>query len=279
MARYGMAIDINKCNGCYNCFLACKDEFTDNDYSPLSVAQAQEAAPWLKVREIERGTCPKIKVDYVPVPCQQCSRPACVEQSAEGAVYRSADGIVIIDPVKARGHKEIVASCPLRLIVWNAEKQVAQKCTFCAHLLDQGWQTTRCVEACPSGALVFGDLDDPHSAVSQLQARSQAEELSPEFDLQPHVFYFALPRTMITGEVLLADKPDVCAGDVTVELINGADTLTATTNYLGDFVFDGLEEKQTYTLRIVHPGYEGLEKTVRTFSDTDLGEIVLQPQK
>jgi Fe-S-cluster-containing dehydrogenase component len=278
MARYGMAIDINKCNGCYNCFLACKDEFTGNDHPPLSVAQPQAAEPWLKVREIERGVCPKVKVDYVPVPCQQCRRPACIENSPEGAVYRRPDGIVIIDPIKAQGCKEIVSSCPHRLIVWNEDKQVAQKCTFCAHLLDLGWQTPRCVEACPSGALVFGDLDDPESAVYQLEARSDAEELSPEFDLEPDVFYFGLPKTMITGEVLLADKPDVCAGDVTVELMNGGDTRIAMTNYLGDFVFDGLEEKQTYTLRIAHPGYASREIAVKTYTDTDMGEIVLQPE-
>jgi len=278
MAKYGMAIDINKCNGCYNCFLACKDEFTGNDYPPVSLAQPQDAEPWMKVKEIERGICPKIKVDYVPIPCQQCRRPACIEKSPPGAVYMRADGIVVIDPLKAQGRKEIVSSCPHRLIVWNADKQVTQKCTFCAHLLDSGWQVPRCVEACPSGALVFGDLDDPDSAVSQLQARSDAEELSPEFNLDPNVFYFGLPKTMIAGEVLLADKPDVCAGDVTVELISGADKRTAMTNYLGDFVFDGLQGKQTYTLRIAHPGYASQEITVKTYTDTDMGEIVLQPE-
>jgi len=273
-----MAIDINKCNGCYNCFLACKDEFTENDYPPLSVALPEEAEPLLEIREIERGICPKVKVDYVPVPCQQCRRPACIEKSPEGAVFRRSDGIVIIDPIKAQGCKEIVTNCPYRLISWNTDKHVAQKCTFCAHLLDRGWQMPRCVEACPSGALVFGDLDDPESAVSQLQARSDAEELSPEFDLKPGVFYFGLPKTMITGEVLLADKPDVCARNVTVELIGGADILKDMTNYLGDFVFDGLEVRQTYTLRIAYAGYASREIVVKTYTDTDLGEIVLQPE-
>jgi Fe-S-cluster-containing dehydrogenase component len=273
-----MAIDINKCNGCYNCFLACKDEFTGNDYPPLSLAQPQEAEPWLRVNEIERGVCPRVTVDYVPIPCQQCSHPVCIEKSPEGAVYRRPDGIVVIDPVKAQGLKEIVNSCPHRLIFWNADKQVAQKCTFCAHLLDSGWQEPRCVEACPSGALMFGDLDDPESAVSQLQARAEAEELSPEFNLDPNVRYFGLPKTMITGEVLLADKPDVCAGDVNVELIDGSDNRTAVTNYLGNFVFDGLMGKQTYTLRVAHPSYASQEITVKTYTDTDLGEIVLQLQ-
>lgn len=278
MARYGMAIDIDKCNGCYNCFLACKDEFTGNDYPPLSVAQPQAADPWIKVIEIERGVCPKVKVDYVPVPCQQCRRPACIEKTPPGAVYKRADGIVVIDPLKAQGRMEIVTSCPHRLIAWNADKRVAQKCTFCAHLLDRGWQMPRCVEACPSGALAFGDLEDPESAVSQLQAQSNAEELSPEFNLKPNVLYFGLPKTMITGEVLLADKPDVCARGVTVELINGADIRIAMTNYLGDFSFDGLEGKQTYSLRVAHPGYASREIAVKAYAGTDIGEIVLLPK-
>lgn len=274
MARYGMAIDINKCNGCYNCFLVCKDEFTGNDYPPLSLAQPEEAKPWLKVKEIERGVCPKVKVDYIPVPCQQCDHPACIENSPPGTVYKRDDGIVIIDPEKAKGRKEVVTSCPHRLIFWNEAKQVPQKCTFCAHLLDQGWQMPRCVTACPVGALVFGDLDDPDSAVSQLQAQSNTEELVPEYKLRPNVLYFGLPKMLITGEVLLADKLDECARDVMVKLDNGVEIRTVKTNYLGDFEFDGLEKKQGYTLRIVHPGYVSKEITLKRY--TDVGEIVLQ---
>lgn len=278
MPRYGMLIDINRCNGCYNCFLACKDEFTGNDYPPVSLALPEDAKPWLEVKEVERGKCPKVKVDYVPIPCQQCENAPCIEKSPGGTVYRRDDGIVIIDPEKAIGHKEIVNTCPYRVIRWNKEKNVPQKCTFCAHLLDKGWKEPRCVEACPSGALVFGDLDDPDSQISQILKQASAETYSPEFDSKPGVFYLGLPKKMIAGEVVLEDKQDVCARDVEVALSDGSASQTTRTDYLGDFVFEGLANNHSYTLQVAHPGYKTREMRVKTSTNVNMGEIVLEPE-
>jgi Fe-S-cluster-containing dehydrogenase component len=277
MPKYGMMIDINKCNGCYNCFLACKDEYSGNDHPPISLALPESAKPWLLVREIERGTCPKVRVDYVPVPCQQCGQPACIEKSPDGAVIMRPDGIVVIDPEKAQGSKDVVNSCPHRLITWNEEKNVAQKCSFCAHLLDKGWKAPRCVDACPSGALVFGDLNDPDSDVSRLQAGADAEMLKPEFNLNPKVRYANLPKKMITGEIVLADKQDACAMDVAVTLVGGTGTRTVNTDCLGDFIFDGLHGNHAYTVKIDYPGYGKKELAVKTSTDVDMGEIFLDP--
>ena len=73
MARYGLLIDVTKCSGCHNCFLACRDEYYGNDYPPYSAAQPLVAPQfWMQVKEIERGTYPKPKVDYIPLPCQHC---------------------------------------------------------------------------------------------------------------------------------------------------------------------------------------------------------------
>ena len=205
MARYGMIIDVDRCTGCYSCFLACKDEFSDNDYSPLSVSQPEAGPAWIKVNENERGTYPKVKVSYVPLPCTQCEDAPCMTAATNGAVYRRDDGIVIIDPDKAQGQRDIVTSCPHRVISWNEERNVAQKCTFCAHLLDDGSRTTRCAEACPVDAIVFGDLDDADSDVSRRRAEVKTEELHPEYSLQPLVTYVGLPKRFIAGEVIFAD--------------------------------------------------------------------------
>jgi Fe-S-cluster-containing dehydrogenase component len=229
------------------------------------------------VREVERGTCPKVKVDYVPIPCLQCDHPACVEKSPQGAVYMRSDGIVMIDPEKAKGRREVVNSCPHRLITWNEEKDLPQKCTFCAHLLDAGWKAPRCVAACPSGALVFGDLDNPTSEVSKLMARGDVEALSPAFNLQPKVVYRSLPQKMITGEVVLTDRQDTCASGVAVTLTRDQFTQTVKTDYMGDFEFDGLESRVTYTLNVSHAGYKEREMLVRTDTDLDVGEILLEP--
>jgi ferredoxin len=187
------------------------------------------------------------------------------------------DGIVMIDPQKAKGRKEVVNSCPHRLITWNEDKDVPQKCTFCAHLLDAGWKAPRCVAACPSGALIFGDLDDPDSEVSNLMAQADTEALSPGFNLAPKVVYLGLPKKMITGEVVLTDRQDVCAADVAVTLNGDSLARTVKTNYMGDFEFDGLEGNTAYTLSVSHDGYKDREIRVKTYADMDVGEIFLEP--
>jgi Fe-S-cluster-containing dehydrogenase component len=89
---------------------------------------------WMRIGETERGQYPMVKVAYTAIPCQHCDNPPCVGAGQNGAVYRREDGIVIIDPQKAKGQKDIVASCPYRVIYWNEELSLPQKCTLCAHL-------------------------------------------------------------------------------------------------------------------------------------------------
>jgi Fe-S-cluster-containing dehydrogenase component len=275
MARYGMVIDINKCNGCYNCFLACKDEYTGNDYPPYSIARQNEDKPFMKVTEKEMGKCPKVKVDYIPQPCFQCKDAPCVKMATDGEVYRRPDGIVIIDPEKAKGKREIVNYCPYRVISWNEAENVAQKCTFCVHLLENGAKEPRCVEACPSGALLFGDLDDPESEISKNMASAGTGELNPVYNLKPSVLYRNLPGRFIAGEVILEDKQDVCAGGVKVTLKGDSIEKTGTTDFLGDFEFKGLEAKQSYQVIIEADGYASRTINVKTDTDKNIGEVLL----
>jgi Fe-S-cluster-containing dehydrogenase component len=95
MPRYGMVIDVTKCTGCYNCFLACKDEFCGNDYPSYSASQPASGQYWMKLVETERGTIPKVKLDYTPTPCMQCEDPLCTKADPGGSVYKRDDGIVI----------------------------------------------------------------------------------------------------------------------------------------------------------------------------------------
>jgi Fe-S-cluster-containing dehydrogenase component len=277
MARYGMVIDIDKCNGCYNCFLACKDEFAGNDYPPFSAQQPNDGKPFIGITEKERGTCPKVKVDYIPMPCQQCGDAPCVNKAVDGEVYRRPDGIVLIDPEKSVGKREIVSSCPHRVITWNEEKNIPQKCTFCVHLLEKGWKEPRCVEACPSGALLFGDLDDPDSEISKIAKSSDIEELNPGYTLKPSVLYRNLPKRFISGEVLLTDKQEACAGGIKVTLKNATGEQVCTTDFMGDFEFDGLAPNQRCQIVIEHKGYTPQSFEVKTAADVELGEIMLNP--
>jgi Fe-S-cluster-containing dehydrogenase component len=281
MAKYGIAVDIDKCTGCYSCFLACKDEYAGNDYLPLSAAQPEEGHQWLRINEIEHGGGTKIKVDYIPIMCQHCEDAPCMLGVPEGTVYRRDDGIVIIDPEKAKGYKQIVNNCPYRVIQWNEEKQLPQKCTLCAHMIDQGERTTRCVECCPTGALVFGDLDDPESEISKLLAAKadKVEDFKPEFKTKPIVKYIDLPKPFIAGEVLLADKTNECAKGVKVTLTDcDGKVMETETDFLGDFEFKGLAKNATYTLKAEQDGYFPAEISVRTNASKNVGEILLQPK-
>jgi len=165
MAKWGMVIDISKCNACYCCFIACKDEYWENDYLPYTVAQPRHGQLWMDLQKAERGSHPFIKVAYMPKPCMQCQDAPCLKSATNGAIYRRPDGVVVIDPKKAAGQKQLVNSCPYGAIYWNEEKNLPQKCTFCVHRLEEG-QIPRCVKACPNGCLNFGDLEDPKSGVA-----------------------------------------------------------------------------------------------------------------
>ncbi len=275
MARYGMLIDIYKCCGCYNCFLACRDEFCGNEYPGYAAAQPPKGQFWIRVHERERGKYPKVKVAYTPVTCMQCEDAPCIKAAHNGAVYRRPDGIVIIDPVKATGQKQIVTACPYRVIEWNEEKQLPQKCILCTHMLDKGEKEPRCVEVCPTEALVFGDLDNPKSKISQLIASGETEVLHPEFGgLKEKVVYRNLPKKFVAGTVIYDDK-DECAGDVTVTLSGNGKSMTTKTNFFGDFEFEGLAPDTKYTVKIEAKGYKPKKLEVLTKLDVYLGDIKL----
>ena len=277
MTTYGMIIDVDRCTGCYNCFLACRDEHAGNDHRPIASSQPESGHKWIDVLEHERGKFPRVRVDHVPLPCQQCNDAPCVTRSPDGAVYRRKDGIVVIDPEKAKGHPQIVSSCPYRAIHWNAQEAIAQKCTFCAHLLDQGWKEPRCVEACPTEALVFGDLDDPTSGISRRLKNETTEELHPEFGLRPAVRYLGLPKRFVSGEIAFADRLTEPAAGVRVSLHDGTKSRDDTTDAYGEFAFEALEAEAGYRLRIAAPGYRPREIEIGARKDVDLGTIELEP--
>lgn len=277
MARFGLLIDITKCTGCYNCFLACRDEFYDNDYSPYSAAQPLNGQFWMQIREVERGSYPKPKLDYIPVPCMHCQEALCMEAAVGGAVYRRQDGIVLIDPQKAKGQRSIVDACPYRVIFWNEEAQLPQKCTLCAHRLDEGAREPRCVEACPTGALVFGDLEDSAGDIRRLLLAPGVEVYHPEYNTNPLVKYLGIPRRFVAGEVVRRDVPGECAQGVRITLEGDGASRIAYSDSYGDFEFEGLEKNTAYRIYFEHEGYAPRVVEVFTRTDINLGEVILEP--
>lgn len=241
MSRYAMVIDISRCTACYCCFTSCKDEYWDNDYPPYSAGQPRFGQFWMNLKKNERGKYPYVNVAYMPVPCMQCKAAPCIEAAENNAVYRRPDGIVIIDPIKSAGQKHLVDACPYGAIYWNEKKNIVQKCSFCVHRLEKGKQP-RCAQACPSHALVFGDLDDKESKVSKLINSGKTEVFHPEYKTAPAVKYIDLKKMVsffIAGAVVFEDT-DECAENVKVTLSSIAGTQTVKTNNYGNFEFDGL---------------------------------------
>ena len=100
--------DASLCNGCYGCQMACKDEHCGNDWSPIAAEQPTSGQFWCKVNQETRGKVPEVKVQYTPVMCGHCENAACMNAAKDGAVYRREDGLIIIDPEKSKGQKQIV---------------------------------------------------------------------------------------------------------------------------------------------------------------------------
>jgi Fe-S-cluster-containing dehydrogenase component len=278
MARYGMVIDLNRCTACYCCFAACKDEYWGNDYPPYTAAQPKYGQFWMNISKNERGKHPYVKVAYMPVPCMQCENPPCLKNAQKEAIYQRADGIVVIDPLKAKGQKQLIngKSCPYGAIYWNEEKELPQKCTFCLHRLEAGKQP-RCVQVCPSECIRFGDLNDPQSEISKLIRSSGAEAWHTEWDTKPRVFYIGLDkmtRHFLAGAVVLGDIDECAEGaTITVKDFQGVIKITKT-NAFGNFEVDGLKSGK-YLLNIEIPGYQTQTLNIELKISQYLGEIKL----
>ena len=276
MKKWSFVIDVAKCHDCNNCFLACKDEYFDNDYPPYSVAQPRHGHRWMDVQRRERGQYPKVDVGYLPYPCMHCDDAPCIESTKGKAIYKREDGIVVIDPQKAKGRKEIVESCPYGVIYWNEEKNVAQKCTFCVHLLEEGWKEPRCVQACPTGCLkvVYGE----EAEIEKLKKAEGLEVYRSELGSKPRVYYknlYRYTKAFIAGSVALGEKDECAEGaKVTLTHVASKKTEVVTANNYGDFKFDNLEENSgKYTLEVELSGYKTQTQTVDLKTSINIGTI------
>lgn len=207
MTRYGMVIDTKKCIGCHVCAMACKTENNlPNDvwWNRIFTDNGGEMG-----FDMVGGSYPdNLQFGYIPVACQHCENPACVKVCPVGATYKDPEtGVVRQDYDKCIGCRMCMAACPYnaRTFNWNEPvratgasygdarvpergRGVMEKCTLCKERTDEG-DEPMCVRCCPADARVFGDLDDPDSAVSRLRRKQSAEVLLEEKGTRPQVFY------------------------------------------------------------------------------------------
>ncbi len=206
--RWTMLIDLRKCDGCGHCTQACRDAH--------DVPAGQE---WIKVYRLSSGA----GTFYLPRPCMHCDNAPCLKVCPVGATFRSSDGLVLIDEDRCIGCRYCMAACPYdaRYFNWSApsapptpmdlseqisrghtdhRRGVVEKCTFCAHRLDNG-KLPACVEGCPMKAIYFGDANEDFLSngvetvrLSKVLATQQTFRYKEELGTSPHVYYLPARR-------------------------------------------------------------------------------------
>ena len=209
MTKWAMVADLRRCVGCQTCTAACKHA----NATPPGVQ-------WRRVLDMEVGEYPNVKRVFVPTGCMHCDDPPCMHVCPTTATKKRADGIVTIDYDLCIGCAYCAVACPYdaRFKVDSPsfsygnpiesetqrfdEKRigVSTKCTFCAERIDSGLAsglkpgvdpdaTPACVNSCIAQALHFGDIEDPHSNVSQLLAENQQFRMNAELGTGPRLLY------------------------------------------------------------------------------------------
>jgi Fe-S-cluster-containing dehydrogenase component len=263
-------IDVSKCNGCYNCQIACKDEHCGNDWTPYAKPQPDTGQFWLKVHETVHGSVPKVKMSYVAKMCMHCENAPCMDACKENAIYRREDGLVVIDAEECSGCMNCVDDCPYGVIFYNEDLKLAQKCTGCAHLLDRGWEAPRCVDACATDALLFGEEE----AFKELIAT--AEVMNSEFGTAPRVYYVNMPKKFIAGTLFDPELDEVLIGaEMTLQNEATGEVFKVLTDGFGDFWFKNLEVG-TFSLWATMDGYmTKVIEHINTEKDVNVGDLAL----
>lgn len=261
-------IDLSKCVGCHDCQIGCKDEHCGQAWLPYAEAQPEVGQFWCKLNQYERGNRPHVRLTYLPVMCQHCDDCPPMKVAKDGAMYRRDDGLIIIDPVKSKGQRQIVDACPYHAIFWNEELEIPQKCTGCAHLLDgdEPIHEPRCANNCHTGAILFGEESE-----FDLEG---AERLHPEYGTSPRIWYKNLPKKFVAGTVYDPVEKEVVIG-ATVTLTGDEGTFTAETDLFGDFWLRGLPDAD-WTLAIEKDGKTKTMPVSTTKRDIGLGDIPLE---
>ncbi len=188
--KYGFLIDQRTCIGCHACTVACKSE---NDV-PLGVFRT-----WVKY--VEKGEFPNTRRHFLVERCNHCANAPCVEICPTQALFKRPDGIVDFDGSRCIGCKACMEACPYEAIYIDPVTHTAAKCNFCAHRLEVGLQPA-CVLVCPQEAIIFGDLEDSSSRISQMIGRNSVQVRRPEQGTEPKLFYIGADELALMPEAL-----------------------------------------------------------------------------
>ncbi len=196
--RWGLLIDTSKCaDGCSDCVTACNTEHGLREkHGPATDSQ------WIRnVTLKNKSTGHTVNM---PVMCQHCEKPACVDVCPTGASFKRDDGIVLVDKHICIGCRYCMMACPYKarnfihevltdqLPVAPRGKGTVEACTMCVHKIDNGEGTTACADSCKHGAITFGDLNDNNSQISRKLKKYGGRQLRAELGLNTGVRYQGL---------------------------------------------------------------------------------------
>jgi molybdopterin-containing oxidoreductase family iron-sulfur binding subunit len=193
--RWGMLIDTTKCaSDCDACVKACNTENGINE----TLKDARQGSQWIRKIDLKN---PKTGQEHsLPMLCQHCAHPPCVDVCPTGASMKRADGIVLVDRHTCIGCRYCMLACPYKarslvhLPLTNQNPEVprgqgcVESCTFCVQRVDKGLKPA-CVESCPEGAMLFGDLNDPASEIAQRIANEKTTQVRGDLKLNLGVRY------------------------------------------------------------------------------------------
>lgn len=206
MTHYAMAVDYQRCIGCWTCSMACKLE----NNLPKDIWWNRIVTESGNHYRTAGGTYPdNLKMQMYPVHCMHCENPACVEVCPVGATWKDPDtGIVHQDYDICIGCQSCIQACPYQGVRTYIEgdpefhydwpvgdtrvsiptANTVEKCNFCDQKVASG-ERPACVDICIGRARYFGDLDDPESEISKILAEREYEVLQEEAGTNPSVFY------------------------------------------------------------------------------------------
>ncbi|MDA3905967.1 MAG: 4Fe-4S dicluster domain-containing protein [Bacteroidales bacterium] len=203
---YGIAIDIEKCIGCGSCARACKTEnnvpnepfFFRNwveQYTITNDEQVMVSSPNGGIDGFKQAVPDEdiYKTFFVPKMCNHCAKSPCTQVCPVGASFESPEGLALVDQNYCIGCGYCVQACPYGCRYIDPAKGVVDKCTLCYHRLQKDLDPA-CMMACPTGARIYGDLNDRDSAVSLFIKEYNCAVLKPQLNTDSKLYYYALSQ-------------------------------------------------------------------------------------
>ncbi len=224
---WGMLVDLDKCTGCGACMIACQAE---NNVGLATEPSRTRTTTWMLVYRLSNGKAfPEHETAFLPRPCMQCGNPTCVSVCPVVATEKQEEGGIVSQIVpRCIGCRYCQASCPYqaRYFTWFdptwpagldkvlspdvsvRPRGVIEKCTFChqrlaaardaarvngqdPNQLEDGAYVTACTQACPSGAIVFGDIRNPEHRIHEMVKDPCAFRLLERLGTDPQVYYYS----------------------------------------------------------------------------------------